>query len=253
MRDSLIQLLKLLRLDNFAIHTKEFFYQLLRVDFIRAIVAGVRYFWFAKVLRRFSVFETSSTDIGVNTILHNKKRIVSFAELAVIRSNLLLYPLSSLHIDKNAPVLCIGPRTEGELLNLLSLKFRNVHGLDLFSYSPWIDAGDMHAMPYADDSFSTIVVGWVLAYSDNRKKAAEEILRVCRPGGTIAIGAEWRQESTDSVSKRMGYEMPDKTRLNSAGEILALFGSRVDRVLLFQDIPSFPVKKWQMLVIFSVL
>lgn len=235
-----------------AYHLKEFFYQLLRVDLIRAVIAGIRYFWLVVILRRMRTMSPETGDIGVNTVKHNKGRMTSFSELAVTRSNLLVYPLSAIRMDKAAPVLCIGPRTEGELLNLLGMRFRNIRGLDLISYSPWVDLGDMHAMPYADNSYATLIMGWILAYSDNRKKAAAEAIRVTRNGGIIAVGVEWRVESSEELSKKMGYQIPDKQRLKSVAEILELFGSHVDRVFFQQDLPTNPVQKWELLVIFSV-
>ena len=64
----------------------------------------------------------------------------------------------------------------------------NIRGLDLISYSDFVDLGDMHAMPYDDNSFDVIIIGWVLGYSNDVAKVAQEILRVTRPNGVIAIG-----------------------------------------------------------------
>ncbi len=178
--------------------------------------------------------------------------MTTFSGLAVTRSNYLVYPLSVIRFDRSAPVLCVGPRTEGELLNLRGHGFKKVRGLDLISYSPWIDLGDVHAMPYKDSEFSATLIGWVFAYSDNRKKAAAEAIRVTKNGGIIAVGAEWRHETSAEIAQKVGYEVPDAERMNSVQDILKLFEGHVDHVYYSQDLPKSPVDKWELIVHFSV-
>ena len=88
-------------------------------------------------------------------------------------------------------VLSIGPRTEMELLSLVAQGFDpdKIRGLDLISYSPWIDLGNMHYMPYKDNAFDVVISGWVLGYSDNPELACQEMLRVSKDEGIIAIGS----------------------------------------------------------------
>lgn len=246
----LATILRALHLWKFAFRVQEFFYQLLRVDLIRYWVAYVRYVFLVVVLRRMRSVEPATGDVGVNTVLHNMKGVKK--RLSVNRSSLLLYPLSAMRISRSSSILCVGPRAEGEILNCMGLGFRNVRGLDLISYSPWIDLGDMHAMPYADNAFAVVVMGWCIAYSDNRMKAAREALRVVRNGGIIAVGVEYSAESTEEVSRRVGYQMCDEKKLESVAEILALFGGRVDRVFFSQDLPSHEYRKYDLLVLFSV-
>lgn len=236
----------------FAYDVKQFFYQLLRVDVIRLFVAAVRYVVLVFVLRRMRTMEPQTGDIGVNTVYHNMSGLKTFHWLGVNRSSLLLYPLSAIRVSKSAPLLTIGPRSEGEILNLLGLGYRNIRGLDLISYSPWVDLGDMHAMPYQDNQFQIVVMGWVIAYSDNRRKAAEEVIRVTRNGGIVAVGVEFSRQTTEELSSLLGYEVPDQNRLQSVAEILALFAPYVDHVYFSQDLSPIPHKKWQLLVIFSV-
>jgi SAM-dependent methyltransferase len=239
-------------LKEFLFGVREFLYQLLRIDFIRLLIAALRFLYFVNVRRRLKTLEPSTGDVGVNAVHHNVLGLKNIKGLGVRRSNLLLYPLSAIHVSKSSPVLSIGPRSEGEILNFKGLGYRNVRGLDLISYSPWIDLGDMHVMPYADNQFGIVVMGWVLAYSDNRVKAAREAIRVTRPGGVIAIGWEYRAESAEALSKKVGYELCDEERVESVAEILELFDGNVDRVFFRQDLPDGPCEKWELLVIFSV-
>lgn len=104
------------------------------------------------------------------------------------RSEHLIYLLKSIpSLGWNRPVLSIGPRNEGEILLLKAHGFKNVKGIDLFTYSPLIRLMDMHDMDYPDNSFDVIVAGWVVAYSDNILQCAEELIRVARPGAIIAL------------------------------------------------------------------
>jgi len=229
---------------------KEFLYQLLRVDVIRGLIANIRYFFLVVLFRRLKTLDLDTGDIGVNAVHHNKLRLTT--GMSVPRSNLLLYPLSSIHLSRSTPILSIGPRSEGEILNIKSFGFRNIRGLDLISYSPWVDLGDMHAMPYADNTFGVVIIGWVLAYSDNRMKAAKEALRVVKDGGIIAVGVEYLSDSAEVLSKKVGYELCDTERMESVAEILDLFGGNVDHVYFSQDLPNEPCTKWDLLALFSV-
>ncbi len=87
-------------------------------------------------------------------------------------------------------VLSIGPRTEAEIIGLLRLGYdiKNIECLGLISYSPYSTKGDMHDLPYENNTFDLIVGGWVLAYSSDNQRVADEMLRVGKPGALIAIG-----------------------------------------------------------------
>lgn len=237
---------------NCAYETKQFFYQLLRIDIVRQFVAALRYVVLVIAFRKLKTLEPDTGDVGVNTVFMNLKGLKTFSYMGVNRSNLMVQPLSAIRISRSTPVLSIGPRSEGEILNLLGAGFRNIRGLDLMTYSPWIDLGDMHAMPYKNDSFGVVVMGWVITYSDNKAKAVSEILRVTRNGGIVAIGVEYTQESGEELEKRLGYEVCGKDRLESVQAILDLFGDHVDHVYFSHDLPKNPPKNWQLMVHFSI-
>lgn len=48
----------------------------------------------------------------------------------------------------------------------------------------------MNAMPFPDGHFDPIVCGWKLSYSKEPATAAQEIDRVCAPGGVVCFGVE---------------------------------------------------------------
>lgn len=89
-------------------------------------------------------------------------------------------------------LLVVGPRYEPELLLAQGLGWNpdGVRGLDTFSYSPLIDVGDMHALPYPDEAFSALVCGWTLSYSSQPEVAVREMQRVVKPGGYLVVAVQ---------------------------------------------------------------
>lgn len=63
-----------------------------------------------------------------------------------------------------------------------------VHGVDL----EWHEA-DAEALPYPDESFDTVLSCVGVMFAPNHQACADELLRVCRPGGTIGL-VSWTPE-----------------------------------------------------------
>lgn len=208
--------------------------QLLQVDAIRYAVAGLRYVWLRTVRKRLSSLAAGGS-VATTTVSHNLRGL---GDLAVNRSLLLARPLSVLeHLGPDAELLVIGPRTEGEILALASLGFRRdrITAVDLISYSPWVQLGDMHDLPFPESSFDAVVLGWVLAYSEDRARAVKEVLRVLRPGGLIAVGVEWNARSQEEIANEVGYMPGSAERIFSCDEIIDLFAPDVERVVFRND------------------
>jgi SAM-dependent methyltransferase len=207
--------------------------QLLHVDLLRYVVVATRYLWFVQVRKSLRTFDTASgthAAVATHTISHNLKGL---RDLAVNRSHLLVRPLSVIErLPTDADVLSIGPRSEGELFNLVAhgFVFKRVRGLDLISYSPKVTLGDMHSAPFESNSFDAIILGWVLAYSENRFHAAQEVVRLARPGGVVAVGVEYSPQSVDEIEAELGYQPGSRSRIASCAEILGYFGEAVDHV-----------------------
>ena len=49
--------------------------------------------------------------------------------------------------------------------------------------------GDAENLPFADASFDAVISAVGVMFAPNQERAAAEMLRVCRPGGTIALAA----------------------------------------------------------------
>jgi SAM-dependent methyltransferase len=172
--------------------------------------------------------------VSHNTIGHNYEQVLEKADMdrPIIMVNAVKSIQSVINNVGNLDVLTIGPRSEIEIFALLAAGFNadRISGLDLFSYSPYIDIGDMHAMPYADNSFDVVFVGWVLSYSRDQQAAAREILRVARDGAILVIAGDYSDENTD----RTKFE-DDTTHMQNCAQIEALFPGNVGHVYFRND------------------
>lgn len=137
------------------------------------------------------------------TIEHNTDiERMFFADLSN-RPDLISNVLTSLNeVRQNASrmrVLSVGARTEAEIFSLVNAGFRlpNIECIDLFSYSPLIKIGDIHNIQYPNDSFDIVLCGWVLEFCSDFEAACEELKRVCKPNGYIAIGGMHHPSSID--------------------------------------------------------
>lgn len=207
--------------------------QFLLVREIRVTAALFRYLFYAKLLRRTKKYSGNQESLGANTLEYNFNKISK--SLAVDnRIHMLARPVTAVSRIATqlaySKILSIGPRAEGELLALAGYGFTwgNIHGLDLFSYSPRIEVGDMHAMSYDDSSFDVIFCGWTLGYSDNRPLALQEMVRVTRPGGIIAIGEAYHSRDFTEGAMAHGYELGSQERINQLDDIVAPIKENID-------------------------
>tara|TARA_A100001015_G_scaffold320665_1_gene447897 strand:- start:1772 stop:2542 length:771 start_codon:yes stop_codon:yes gene_type:complete len=231
--------------------------KILRVAFVRNWVSIIRAIWFMRIKRvEIKAFEAGE-EVHEPTIFSNKRRIIKNKDnphpsagyilgvdrnQACSKSDLLINPIRSIHrVNKNFPklkILSIGPRTEGEILNLLSHGFKkeNIKALDLISYSPWIDVGDMHNMPFEDNSFDIVICGWVIAYSNEKLKAASEITRVLKNNGIASIGVSYSPRTNEEIEKERGYLIASPDRITSTSQLLNLFDLNLKTVFFSNDV-----------------
>jgi len=232
--------------------------QLLLVYSIRWFVGTVRYWVLVKVLKRLRTLENFGPAVSQNTVTYN---LTGLHDRAVQRSALLIRPLSVLSAlapVSTAKILTVGPRTEGELLYLFGHDFSsaNVRGLDLISYSPWIDLGDMHQMPYPDNSFDAVILGWVIAYSEQPEVAAREVIRVLKPDGVVAVGVEYRPTSREELmALHQDHYVGARTRprIQTVEQILAFFEPHVGQRYFTHDVPpALAAQPDNLMAIFSI-
>jgi len=206
---------------------------------LRYIWVRLRAIYFIRIRRKLRTLD--SADAVKSNTSHNMKSIY----WANNRMHLLLYPLAVVEtLRPDARILVVGPRNENDLYTLVGLGFHleNITGLDLISYSPHITLGDMHSIPFPDATFDAVVCGWTLSYSTNPQRAADELARVAKPGGMIAVGVEYSTLTPDDEKSLIGYQVQEFDRIgrrvNSTADLKALFASRLGTVYFEHDAPN---------------
>lgn len=227
---------------------KSFYRSILANKYCRFLISISRCFFLLYVRRREVLYlQNYSEFVSENTIFSNSRRVLKnqkkhphpsakyFLGLDLDhgggKSDMLICPSKvvlqqRISLDR-AKVLVVGPRNEAEILNLVGHGFsrKNIVAIDLFSYSPWITLGDMHNLDFLDDSFDFIMLGWVIAYSDDKRKAVKEICRVAKPGATIALSATYSPLSNQEIIESRGYLIGSEERINSVSDLVSLFES----------------------------
>ncbi len=207
---------------------------LFHIPVVRRMITAAR----LKSVKPEAIEEFGKRDRSVidNAVSYNKQQLLELAALE--RPRLLIDVLTSIHYIfehiGELKVLCVGPRTESEIFMLMAAGFKpdNIRGLDLISYSDFIDVGDMHDMPYDDDTFDVVILGWVIGYSKDCKKVADEVVRVAKPGGYVAVGVERPAKR----NKPKGGILDGATYFKTTKELEALFAGNVETVLFRHDV-----------------
>jgi SAM-dependent methyltransferase len=247
-----------------------------RSGLVRKWVAVGRAIYFIRVRRRpFRMLEVSSGDISENAMFSNSRRLVVNQSIhphptakyllgidlgqTGAKADRLLKPITAIQQvwqhKASLKVLDIGPRSEAEVFNVMSFGFRreNIRALDMFSFSPLIDVGDMHDMPYPDDFFDVVICGWVLSYSENKEKAAREIARVCKDGAIVGVGISYTPKTNEEIVAERGYLIGSGDRLQSTEEIMRCFGDCVGTSYFAHDVPVGKEQEhWDILSVFSI-
>ncbi len=136
---------------------------------------------------------------------------------------ILLYPLFGLFYPTyNKKLLIVGPRTEDDIIWAKAIGFEDVRGLDLFSYSPWIDIGDAHKTDYSNDTFDAVLLSWVLPYTKTPDVMIKEIKRITKNEGFLVVG--WHWVSDNNVLRDDGVR---GNTINSFSDVQRLVGGDI--------------------------
>jgi hypothetical protein len=189
--------------------------QALRIDILRFLICYIRFLFFFYIKRNFrTLYELNyksesipgNKKLNLDTIEYNANytKFTTIKELfnqfSGYRSQRLVGILqgvfSGVECLRHKKCLSIGPRTESELFSLASYgaKIKDIKGLDLQTYSPLIEPGDVTNIPFGDNSFDCIVAGWIVHYVSNQEKAVSELIRVLKPNGYLALSVSWYPE-----------------------------------------------------------
>jgi ubiquinone/menaquinone biosynthesis C-methylase UbiE len=88
---------------------------------------------------------------------------------------------------------------------------------------------DAEALPFADASFDVVLSTFGVMFTPDQRRAAQELLRVCRPGGKIGL-ANWRPDSfIGQLFTTIGKHVPPPAGVKSP----ALWGNTAHVVDLF--------------------
>jgi hypothetical protein len=207
--------------------------ELLQLRLVRELLAHHRMLYLAAqgAPKRYA---GDTTAVAANTIDYNIEGAITAA--ALDRPSIMFDVVKAIErVHKNIgklDVLSVGPRSEIEIFGMMAAGFHpnRIKAVDLFSYSPYVETGDMHDLPYADDSFDIIFLGWVLSYSRDQSIVARELMRVGRERAIIVLAGDYSDESRD----RPTFEN-ETTHMQSCEQLLALFGDRVGKVYFRHD------------------
>lgn len=135
-------------------------------------------------------------------------------------------------IEKDEQVMTIGPRWAGEIRYFRQVVgFENTIGLDLFSNDEsLVKVGDMHAMPFEDDSFGLIYQRNTFNKAYDIRKALDECVRVLRPGGVLI--------SDDCLDYTEGVSEVARTNMKCNAWMIRCIGDHVDEVLWDKETPA---------------
>jgi SAM-dependent methyltransferase len=69
------------------------------------------------------------------------------------------------------------------------------------------DEGDCQRLPYADAEFDAVASAFGVIFAADHGHAAGELVRVCRPGGRLALTA-WSDDEWSEIGERAGRTFP---------------------------------------------
>lgn len=147
-----------------------------------------RWLVFTRGGRQLPFIQKDEISTGAND--YSQAAFSAYRPLERVRWPLLL--LASVPDVEKKSLLVVGPRFESEFLIAEGLGWnrRDIFGLDLLAYSRRVTIGNMHSMPFPDDSFSHVTCGWTISYSLAPERASRELTRVLAPGGYLSVGVE---------------------------------------------------------------
>jgi ubiquinone/menaquinone biosynthesis C-methylase UbiE len=88
---------------------------------------------------------------------------------------------------------------------------------------------DAEALPFPDASFDVVLSTFGVMFTPNQQQAANELIRVCRPGGKIGLASWTPQSFIGELFKTMGKYVPPAPGMKSP----ALWGSKAHLDTLF--------------------
>lgn len=161
------------------------------------------------------------------------KQAVPFSQMATQHEELLL-EFSGVNSDDNVLDVACGP---GIVACAFATRAKHVTGIDLtpamleqakkrqqkfqFENVTW-QLGDVLSLPFADDSFSMVITRYSFHHFLDPLAVCKEILRVCKPGGTVMIVDATPPEKEVAYNFVEKLKDPSHVRALPAAELLSL-------------------------------
>ena len=223
-----------------------FFYRyIFKFSFLIYLVSYLRFLYFFYIKKSFkTLYEPSSDDGDMGHRIKDGKKetaltsnldhassplsdfLNSYGKFTSKRTEIHIGPLKSLDylVFKKMKVLIVGPRVESEIFRLLGYGFslKNIKSIDIQSYSNLITLANMIEIPFEDNSFDLIIVGWVITYSNAVQKAADEFIRVGKNNCLISLCHTHKKKEEERLSDNP---------LSNSSEILNYFKKNLSSVI----------------------
>jgi SAM-dependent methyltransferase len=126
------------------------------------------------------------------------ERITQAGELVVERSGvepgMELLDVACGTGNATIPAAQAGARVAGLDFSADLLAIARERAADAMVEIEWVE-GDAQALPFDDASFDRVISTFGHMFAPDHKRSADELLRVCRPGGTIAFAC-WTPEGS---------------------------------------------------------
>ncbi|NLT06538.1 MAG: class I SAM-dependent methyltransferase [Solirubrobacterales bacterium] len=140
--------------------------------------------------------------------------------------------------NASIPAALRGARVTASDLTPELLEAGRARARDLGAELDWVEA-DAERLPFADGAFDKVISAIGVMFAPHHQAAADELVRVCRPGGAIAL-LNWTPEGTiGGLFRTIGPFAPapppgaqPPPLWGSEGHLAEVFGGRVELDLL---------------------
>src|SRR5215203_558455 len=99
----------------------------------------------------------------------------------------------------------------------------------------WVEA-DAHGLPFEDESFDVVISSIGVMFAPHHQTAADELIRVCRPGGTIGL-LSWTPEGMiGGLFRTIGPFAQPPPPWGGEAHLRDLLGDRVELTTVERDV-----------------
>lgn len=165
-----------------------------------------------------------------------------YTNFGKIKTDIMNDLLNRKILNKESLILALGPRWYCEIemfrtANNMGLGFPNSFGLDLFSYDEnLVYVGDMHDMPFEDNSFDMIYQRNTFNKSYDLRKSLTECIRVLKPGGILM--------SDDCMDYTVELNSISRTNITGNKWYTSFLKDNIDEIIISEEIEVGSIISW---------